>query len=103
MNSEKEIFGEVYTGEAAQRAIEKAYAPQKKEKPLNEAQIFVEEKMIENEIVPEFDGKMTYGQLFRVYEESGETIPVARDEKRKYKKFKEWYLNSISQPPRKAA
>jgi hypothetical protein len=102
MRSPEECIGEVHFGKAAENSLLRNSAA-KEERPLNEAQIFVDEKMIENEIIPNFNGKMTYGGLFRAYEDAGETLPVARDEKRKYKKFKEWYLKSISQPPRKAA
>lgn len=69
----------------------------------NPAIDFVDEKIIENQPVPDFGHGMTYGKLFKLYEE-GESLPNGIDN---VVKFRKWYLESKNNnpdgPTRKAA
>jgi hypothetical protein len=56
--------------------------------------------MIENEIVSNFDGKTTYGQLYKLYK-SSDDFPV--EEIDNVKKFKKFYLDNQDRKPANAA
>jgi hypothetical protein len=93
-------IGKVFFGKSAEKAIIDAHqgVEQKIEKP-NAAIDFVDEKMTEFEMAPDFDGKTTYGKLFKLYQD-GESLPPEVDT---VIKFKEWYLKNTGKSPKKAA
>lgn len=85
-------IGEVYSGKMAGEvlsdALNEANNPAEHSDSANE---FVDLKMIENEIVSNFDGKTTYGQLYKLYK-SNSDFPV--EEIDNAKKFKKFYLDN---------
>ncbi len=91
-------IGEVYFGRAAEKAL--LDESDKKNLPMTKAERYVELKVVQSEIVPNYDGTTTYGQLFSQTKRAGESLPAdiadAID-------FKKWYLSSMEEQPRKAA
>jgi hypothetical protein len=91
-NLEEGNIGEVYSGIGAngvlQDALHKADNKQKPEaEPSNLANEWVDIKLVENEIVPNFNSKTTYGQLFKDAK-TDENFPREIND---VIKFKKWY------------
>jgi hypothetical protein len=98
-------IGEVFFGKAAEKVFQDK--ADKKDQPMTKADRFVAIKMAENEIIPNYDEKTTYGQLFRKLkngtsgqEMSEMSLPPEIDDALK---FKEWFSPSVEDNPKLAA
>lgn len=100
MKSEYDLFEVSILGEAEKKLKDAFREKKPKKKSSNPAEDFVENKIVENTIVPNLDGKTTFGQLFKGWSELPPGINNVVD-------FKKWYMREEDPdnplPLRKAA
>ncbi len=92
---------EVFIGKEAEEKLSQELSKEDRPENMSSASLFVDRKIVESEIAKAFDGKMTYGKLFKLYLEGG-SLPSEIDDVIKFKKY---YLDSLNEnnDPRKAA
>lgn len=103
-NEAEDLFKVSFGDEAeeeARRVLGKENVPEQNDS--NPALDFVDDKIIGNQLVPEFGKNITYAKLFKLYQE-GESLPREIDNVVKFKKwFKENNDNTPTNPIRRAA